>query len=269
MTVKSLARRGALLLAGCVFMLQAGAYGFQQPGKLEVLGKARASYYSLKLEGMTGFQCDMSPNWASLLADQRKTNPAAIDAAIDRLKRIHFSVSVGPDGAAKVSHNEIAADNQQMAEGLSQIYSGMEQMTTGFFQTWAVFVISPPLPDPATEFDLQKTEGFSLSYKDGPTDVITLMGTDFTVRSLQVTAKEFVSILKPRFAKTPKGYLMVAYDADYQGQSGQDKTVLQVAIDYQQVEGLQVPKTLNLKGSYNGNPFQVEVAFSGCTATKQ
>src|SRR5258707_9325385 len=112
MTAKSLVRRGALLVVGCVFMLQAsGAYGFQQPGKLEVLHKARASYYSLKLEGMAGFQCDMSPNWASLLADQRKTNPEAIDTAIERLKRIHFSVSVGPDGAAKVSHNEIAADN--------------------------------------------------------------------------------------------------------------------------------------------------------------
>ncbi|MBZ5524054.1 MAG: hypothetical protein LAP21_17600 [Acidobacteriia bacterium] len=286
MTVKGLVRRGTLMLAGCaVMLLTPGAHAFQQPDTLEVLKKARqeevtkanlavlekarASYYSLKNEGMAGFQCDMTPNWAALLEEQRKTNPEGIDAAIVRLKQLHFSVTVGADGAAKVTHNEITADNEKMAEGLKQIYSGMEQMTTGFFQTWSVFVVSPPLPELATPFELENGADYSLSYKDGATDVVTLMGRDFAVKALQVTAQEFVSILKPRFSKTPKGYLMTAYDADYEGAGGKDKTELQVAIDYQPVEGLQVPKTLNLKGSYNGSPFQVEVAFSGCTATKQ
>jgi hypothetical protein len=278
MTVPALVKRGILILSGCAAIFMAtGAYGFQQPDKLEaikkanleVLKKARASYYSLKSEGMAGFQCDMTPNWASLLADQRQADPAAIDAAIARLNQLHFSVVVDADGAAKVTHNEIAADNEKMAEGLKQVYSGMEQMTTGFFQTWSVFVVNPPLPDLTTEFTLENGAQYGLSYKDGATDVVTVMGRDFAVRSLTVTATDFVSILNPRFAKTPKGLLMNAYDADYQGAGGKDKTELHVTMDYQTVQGLQVPQKLGLKGSYNGSPFQVEVAFSGCTATKQ
>jgi hypothetical protein len=49
----------------------------QQPDKSETLKKARQSYYSLKDEGLTEFQCTMAPNWAFLLADQRKADPTA------------------------------------------------------------------------------------------------------------------------------------------------------------------------------------------------
>ena len=271
MTLKNLVRCGMLMLTGCAVMLLAlGAYGFQQPAKLEVLKKARASYYSLKSEGMSGFRCDMTPNWASLLEEQRKAEPAAIDAAIARLNQLHFSVDVGADGAAKVVHNEIAADNDQMAKGLSQIYSGMEQMTTGFFQTWTVFVVTPPLPELTTAFEMQNLpQLYSLSYKDGATDVVTRMGRDFAVSSVTVNATDFASVIKPQFSKTAKGYLMTSYHADYEGTGGKDKTELKVAISYQPVEGLQVPQKLGLQGSYNGSPFQVEVTFSGCTVTRR
>jgi hypothetical protein len=259
------------MLAACAVMLLApSAYCFQPTAKLEVLKKARASYYSLKSEGMSGFRCDMTPNWASLLEEQHKTDPAAIDAAIARLKQLHFSVDVAADGAAKVTHNEITADNEQMAQGLGQIYSGMEQMTTGFFQTWTVFVVTPPLPELTTAFEMEnQPQQYSLSYKDGATDVVTVMGRDFAVSSVKVNSKDFESVIKPQFSKTAKGYLMTAYNADYEGTGGKDKTELKVAIDYQPVEGLQVPQKLGLKGSYNGSPFQVEVTFSGCTATRQ
>jgi hypothetical protein len=157
-----------------------------------------------------------------------------------------------------------------MAEGLKQVYGGMEQMTVGFFQTWTVFVVTPPLPEPTTEFQLESgSQQYSLSYKDGDTDVLTLMGKDFAVSRLTVTAKDFVSILRPRFTKTSKGYLMNAYDADYKGSGGKDTTELHVTIDYQSVEGLQLPQKLSLKGSYNASPFQVEVTFSGCTAARR
>jgi hypothetical protein len=229
-----------------------------------VIEKARNAYYSLKREGMPSFQCDMTPNWAALLQSQRAADPERIDAAVERLKGLHFSVTVAADGAAKVAHNEIKADNPQMAEGLSQVYKGMEQMTTGFFQTWSVFVVSPPLPEVATAFKLENGAEYALTYKDGGTDVATVMGKDFAVRSLKVTAADFVSVLNPRFTNTPKGLLMNAYDADYQGADGKDKTELHVAIGYQMVAGLQLPQKLDLKGSYSGSPFQVEVTFSGC-----
>jgi len=63
-----------------------------------------------------------------------------------------------------------------VAEGLSQVYTGMEQMTTGFFQTWSVFTISRALPEAGGDYQLEKTgTDYRLSYKDGTADIVTLL----------------------------------------------------------------------------------------------
>ena len=320
MNIKDLVRSGILTLTGLAWIVPV-VVGFQQPQKTtaqtkqtqkktqtkkatsknlppklspkqQLLKKARAAYYSLKTEGMKGFSCTMVPNWAALLEEPRKADPAKIDEAIERLKGIHFSVDVDADGGAKVAHNEISADNDAMAKGLAQVYSGMEQMTSGFFQTWAVFVIHPALPEQGTDFDLETSPlQYHLAYKEGgtkaPAEAEKPAGTEvmpavapesataidvtmsrlFVIDSVKVAADKFTSTIKPQFAKTRKGYLLIGYDAEYQGSTGSDRTELHVNLENQSVSGLQVPKKLMLKGLYNGSPFAVEVVFSGCTAT--
>lgn len=266
------AQRGLLWVAAlCAFAISVPrASGFQQPDKAELLKKARAAYYSLKTEGMTGFTCAMVPNWTALLQTQGVTDPATLTPAVEKLNQLHFSVTVDGNGAAKVTHNEISAENQKVAEGLKQIYSGMEQMTTGFFQTWSVFVVNPPLPEPDTEIELEKAAAeYRIRYNEGATKVGVNMGKDYAVSSVKATTADFDSVIRPHFAKSGKGFLMSSYEAQYEGTGGKDKTELQVALDYQDVSGMKLPQKLNLKGSYNGTPFQVEVAFSDCTASKQ
>jgi hypothetical protein len=232
-----------------------------------VIRQARAAYYSLNGEGMQQFQCNVMPNWESLLADLRKTDAAAADRAIQKLKELQFSAIVPSQGNAKVMHNEISADNKQVADGLTQIYSGMEQMIVGFFQTWSVFVITPGLPEAGSVFQLEEIpSGYRISYKDGAADVITQLNKDFSISSTAVRSKEFDSTLQPLFKQTAKGLLLSGYQAIYTGASAAEKTELQVKVDYQQVDGLQLPKTLDLQGSYGGNPFKIEVAFAGCHA---
>jgi hypothetical protein len=41
---------------------------------------------------------------------------------------LHFGLSLSLDGNAKVIRNELAAENEQIASGLKQVYRGMEQM---------------------------------------------------------------------------------------------------------------------------------------------
>ena len=92
------------------------------------------------------------------------------------------------------------------------------------------------------------------------------MNKDFSITSTMVSSKAFESTLQPLFKQTAKGLLLSGYQAIYTGASAADKTELQVKVDYQQVDGLQLPKTLDAQGSYGGNPFKVEVAFTGCHA---
>src|SRR5208283_4244030 len=109
-----------------------------------------------------------------------------------------------------------------------------------------------------------------LSYKERPTDVVTIMEKDFSIDETTVDAPGFVSVLRPTFTRTSERLLLTEYSGDYRGKSpnAPDAVLLQVLIAYQQVNGLQLPSKLNIGGSQNGQPFQVEVVFSGCTATK-
>jgi hypothetical protein len=252
-------------LFGLFVLMGAGA---NAADKKDVVREARAAYYSLQTRGLSQFQCNMTPNWDSLLADTKKTNPVGADRAISMLRQLQFTVTQGSRGPAKVTHTTITATDDKMAEGLNQIYSGMEQMVSGFFDTWSPFMVSSPFPDTGSNYQLAD-EGalWSLSYKDGPSaQVVTTMTKGLLIRELKVNTPQFSSSIRPQFTDSAQGMLLTGYQADYVGQSPSETTHLQVGIAYQTVNGFQLPQKLNLGGSYGGSPFQVEVTFSGCQA---
>ncbi len=242
----------------------------QPVDRKEIVKRARQAYYSLKGEGLAEFHCAMEPNWDTLLADLKKTDPEAATRGVQKLNQLRFSATVTPGGDAKVTHNELSAENAQVAEGLKQVYHGMEQMTVGFFQTWSAFMMTPSLPEVEDDYQLDDLGAqYRLTYKDGAADVTTTMGKNLAISELKVNTKEFKSVLSPQFTKTLKGFLLSGYQATYVGATPAETTELQVDIAYQLADGLQVPKQLNLKGSYGGSPFAVEVAFKDCHATRQ
>lgn len=265
----SFARRmGAGVAALCWLAGAASAYG--QVDRKEIVRQAHSSYYSLKSRGLAIFQCDLTPNWAAVLEDLHKTDPQAADRAVAKLSQLRFTVSMSTSGPAKVTHTTVAAENAKMAEGLDQVYTGMEQMITGFFDTWSPFMITSPFPDADSAYELaDRSDGWILSYKDGASNVETTMGKDLLIRELKVNAPQFSSSLRPQFARSPQGFMLSGYDADYRGQSLGDNTRAQVGIAYQMVNGFQLPQKLNVSGTYRETSFKVEVVFSACQVTRQ
>jgi hypothetical protein len=235
----------------------------------QVLTKARASYYSLQDQGMAGFQCSATPDWEKLLQDQRKQDSAAADNAMKVFNQIHFVIKVD-NGKVKLTHNDIPGQTQQMNDALAQIYSGMEQMTSGFFDTWSVFMLSGPLPQVDSKYQLQSGgQVYLLNYLDGTSEVATIMGRDFAISELKVTTKDFDSAIHPGLTATPKGFVFRSYTASYQSKDPKEATQLTVFMDYQEIDRLQILKKLALSGTYGGVPFAVDIAFSDCTVTRK
>lgn len=238
--------------------------------KQAVLSQARQSYYNLRSEGLTSFACSVTPNWELLLQEQRKSDPDAADAAIKVLDQLHFTATLGPDDQVKLTHNDLAGQSQQMMDALKQIYGGMEQMTSGFFDTWKLFMLNHPFPEVSSEYRLEAVGSqYRLSYRENLADVVTSMGRDFAIFNLKVTTAEFDSAIQPRFTSSPKGFLLTAYDATYQSQKPEEATQLKVLMAYQEVSGVQLLQKLNLSGSYGAAPFAVELTFSDCQVTKK
>ena len=240
------------------------------PNPRQIISQARTAYYNLPNEGMATFQCTVTPDWEILLQDQRKQNPAAADAAIAILKQLRFVVALGTDGKIKLTHNELTGQTDQMKTALAQIYGGMEQMTSGFYDTWSLFVISSPLPSPDSQYQLQ-TGGplYLLAYTEGTAQVATTLGKDFAISEMKVTTPEFDSVIHPQFVRAPKGLLLSGYTASYESKDPGEKTQLNVLLEYQEIDGVQMLRKLDLSGTYGGTPFAVTLAFSECQITKK
>jgi hypothetical protein len=261
----------------CLFAIATSAQGVKvkavsdtrPPDKKEILRQARTAYYSLADQGMNGFECEVTPDWPALLANERKTNPEGADAAVQKLSQLRFHIALGPDGKVVLTHSDLQGESQQMNDALKQIYSGMEQMASGFFDTWKLFVLNPPFPAVNSQYNLEpQGTQYLLSYKEDAADVATTMGTDFAISRLKVTTPEFDSAIWPKFTRIGSGFLMTSYEASYVSQKAEETTQLKVQIDYQEVSGLQLIRALDLAGSYGGTQFAVLLKFSGCSLKK-
>lgn len=238
--------------------------------KQAILSQARQSYYNLREQGLSSFQCSVIPNWELLLQSERKQNPDGADAAIKTFSQLQFTVSLAADNTVKLTHNDLTGQSEQMMAALKQIYGGMEQMASGFFEIWKLFMLSPPFPEVDSQYQLEAAgPEYHLSYREDLADVVTTMGRNFAISSLKITTPQYDSSIQPRFADSPKGFVLNAYDASYKSQKAEETTLLKVLIDYQEVSGLQMLQKLNLTGSYGGSPFAVELTFSDCKVTKK
>ena len=193
------------LACGIVIASSSAVAKEEQPGNAsEFIKNAGQAYYSLNRERMGGFECKITPDWEVILKSGPEKDPKNINTALAKLNQLQFMVRVDANGNAKVSHNEIAATNDKMKEGLSGIYSGMEQMTVGFFQTWSFYMIYPPLPEPQNKVTLEKVGvQYRISYKEGDAaDVVTTMNKDLVVMENKVKAKDFNSVVQPKFRQS-------------------------------------------------------------------
>src|SRR5260370_22957793 len=95
--------------------------------KKETVRQARQAYYNLRNEGLVEFQCSSWPNWEAMIADLRKTNPAAAYEGLKTLNQIRFSGSLGPNVAVAFTPNDVPAGNDQTPKTSNHTYDGMLQ----------------------------------------------------------------------------------------------------------------------------------------------
>ncbi|MCX7361084.1 MAG: hypothetical protein NTV97_04265 [Alphaproteobacteria bacterium] len=197
----------------------------------DFLQKGQAAYYSLQREGLAEFARSALPNWDLMLASLFRTDPDVGKRTHAMLSSQRFALTVGVGKRPKIAFlGGAAAGNAQQAQGLEKIKSGLDQALTGLFDIWSPFVLTEPFPGPSTAVDL---------------------------------------VEQPLFTETPRGLLLSAYQAGYRTLPAGEVSQLQVRIDYQQVDGFDLPKTLALGGSQGGHPFLMEVALAECKVTRR
>jgi hypothetical protein len=201
----------------------------------------------------------------------RDSSPENREAAIKLLEQIRFTVVAGPDIETKVTHTTPATDNAEVQKGLADVYSGTEEMLGGFFSTYSVLMFFSPMPKSSTPHQMvQSGDEWKLTYKDGDADVRDTLDDNFKLRDIRVTTSTFKSNIQPAFVESSEGFVLTGYQADYDEPGKPEaKTQLQARLEHQTVDGIQIPKQLNLTGTYGAAPFATELSFIGCTIAKR
>ncbi|HWG39077.1 MAG TPA: hypothetical protein VN658_00910 [Candidatus Acidoferrales bacterium] len=250
-----------LLVCGFAAMAQS-----QTPvaNRKKVIEDARHAYYSLRAAGLDEFRATVKPNWELVLKDQLKSDPVSAQAGLKLLNGLHFSMLLDRSDKVTVAHHtDTAPINEQQRQGFDQIYSGMDQAINGFFTTWELFMLNSPFPTADSDYQLEDMgTQYRLSYKDGSSDVVTMLGKNLIITDIKVNSAEFVSSVRPQFVHTPKGFVLTGYDADYKPTSGPGVVKLTLKIDHAPVSGLQLPTSLVMDSVMDGAPTHMELAFS-------
>jgi hypothetical protein len=125
-------------------------------------------------------------------------------------------------------------------------------------------MLTSPFPEVDSDYRLEEIDNrYRLSYKEGTAAVVTTMSKkDLVISEIAVDSPEFKSVIKPQFTRNEQGLVLSGYEANYQGVTDGTKVLLNVQIENQPVNGLQLPRKLNLSGLYQGTPFEMELVFS-------
>jgi len=265
------ARCLAVLLAGC-FCSMAAAQASKattptspaQVASKRVVQQARDAYYSLRAAGLDEFKSTIKPNWEMVLQEQIQSDPKQAQAALELLNGLHFTMQLDKNGKVTVSHRTDAEPpNEKVRQGFEQIYGGIDQAVSGFFATWSIFMLTSPFPEVDSVYQLDDLGGkYRLSYKEGASEIVTILGKDLVINEIKVTSPQFVSTIKPQIRKSDKGFVLAGYVGDYTPTGGGGVVHLDVKIQNGPVDGLQLPLTLLADSVYDGTPTRMELAFS-------
>jgi hypothetical protein len=240
------------------------AHAVDRVDRKEVLQHARQSYYNLKEMGMIEIRCQVVFDWDSIF-NNLKADAIGRDQVLPIMKAIHFEVLVGPNGASLASrYFDSVPPNEEVADRVRTTTRGMEEVLTGFFKTWSQFMINSPIPDPESEYLLEDLgEKYRLAYKEGSAAIVTSMTHDFMIDELKVTTAELDGSVHPHFIRNKNRLLLRSYDASFTAGSGKPQQG-SVKLEYQDVEGLNLPGTVNVSVPSAASTIEIPLSFKDC-----
>jgi hypothetical protein len=257
------------ILAICSFVLLIGlvpsAYGTD---KKEIVSQARQSYYNLTNAGLNGFRCQVQPDFDATFK-ALKASPIVQDQVLPILRKTHFELLVGPNGASTVSHqSELPPPNEDVAGRVRNATAGVEQILTGFMETWSQFMInSTPLPDANGDYQLENLGNkYRITAKQGSADAVILMDLDYEITELKATTSELSGTIWPKFIRIKNQLILASYV--YSAQSG-DPQELSVEIEYGDIEGLKLPAKVTATMKLPSGAVDFLLTFAGCQVDKR
>lgn len=234
------------------------------------LAKTARLYYSSAKAGLTGFDCDVHPDWHALFVSANKGAEAPnSDAHMALLKTVKIKMHARMKGGSTIDWVMDASPDKPLDEDTTEMLDGMhqsvQQTLEGFLQFWSPFMEVSIVPDRADGLEITHgATSHTIHAKQGETELTEVFNRDLVLEQFNVVLSGTSIQFAPAYESTPQGLLVNAFSADIlpAGATAGQGQKMRVKVDYQTVDGLTIPARLNMDvvgtGTFN-------FTFDGCT----
>jgi hypothetical protein len=172
----------------------------------KLMREARLAYYNLHARGLKEFSCQVLPDWDATYKSLRG-DAVGRDQLLPILKKVRFRVLVGATGAASVSHqSDVAPPSAAVAARVEQSTGGIDQVVSGFFQTWSLFTFGTFFAEASGTLQVEEAgDKYRLTEKDASTDALVVMNKDLTIEHATVESPRVTGSMDPIFTATTEG----------------------------------------------------------------
>ena len=230
------------VLASIMFLL-AGQQLFGAVDEKAIADQMRDDYYNLRSEGLEELSCQVQPDWDALL---RAFNAgAAAEQLLPELRGVHLNVAIGADGAVTISHEPELVAPGQISDKLNVVVGGLEDMLAEFFQIWSPFALTPLIPEDDQGVAMEETaDGYRFTIRSREMQLALSVSPDLRVTEGQFRGPQMDLTAKPQFTALQR---RVAIDGlDVTTRAGAGMAEMKDLIELQEIEGLELPKTVTL-----------------------
>jgi hypothetical protein len=239
----------------------------------EWLARASKFYYSSAKAGLTGFDCEVHPDWHTLFVSANTGNVIAQDdPRIVLLKTVRITFHARMKGGSTIDwvapnpDQPLDKSSTDMLEGMHQ---AVQQALEGFMQFWTPFVDGSAVPDSAEGLDITHTATeHTIHAKQGDTEVTEILSSDLVLEQFNVVLNGASVKFSPVFKPTAQGLLVNRFVAHIlaAGAPPEQSQEMTVDIEYQTAGGFTIPSRLKM-GVLNSGIFNF--VFAGCSANPQ
>lgn len=234
------------------------------------LTDARKIYYSSIRAGLKGFNCDVRPDWRTLLVSANGGAEVADDdprmALLKDVKvRMHARMSGGGSTIEWTAGEPGQPADDASAALLEAMHRTVSQTLEGFLQFWMPFIENQEVPETAAGVEISHTGSqHTIHAKEGATELTEIFDEKLVLQQFNVNLSGLSIKFFPAFEPTPEGLLVSAFDAHIlPAGSAVNEQRMHVSIHYQSIDRLVIPSELNMNVVGTGTFHYI---FSGCAA---
>jgi hypothetical protein len=238
--------------------------GHNSQDKQAILKKSADAYYSLKRQGITGFECIGTPNWDRYVEENYQQGGPLAQTIIKKMKVAQVKVSMSEAGAPTA--DVFLTDGSETEDMVSDVLSPAAGAFSGFIQYWWPYAYDTPFEGIDSDADIKEEgSGYRIRQRQGSSDIVFVIDKDFVISEKDIQLQGGGGIQsKPKFTQTPKGLLLTSLESDIKS----TQQHISISIEYQDVEGIKLPAKVYYKATAPNQILAVEMTFGKYKLTK-